>query len=139
MDNLKRYGGVVVKCGDEVLMCKRNKTGTLPGVYSIPAGHLHKDEHPLKGAKREFKEETDIDIDDDIHLCGFINRTTKDGKHNKGLMYVFLWEVDDKVYPDLENAKDGNEHTSCRYFKKDEIPKYGEKDQLNKLLKNILS
>ena len=56
MKEVKRYSGVIVKCGDEVLLCKRNATGSLPGQWSIPGGHLEKDEHPMDGVKREFEE-----------------------------------------------------------------------------------
>ena len=40
MKNMKRYSGVVVRCGDEVLLCKRNNNKELPGVWSIPAGKI---------------------------------------------------------------------------------------------------
>ena len=58
MKEVKRYSGVIVKCGDEVLLCKRNATGSLPGQWSIPGGSLEKDEHPMDGIQREFEEET---------------------------------------------------------------------------------
>jgi ADP-ribose pyrophosphatase YjhB (NUDIX family) len=138
MENIKRYGGIIVKCNNEVLLCKRNSEGELPGVWSIPAGKLDKTENVMLGAKREFHEETNINIKDNIELCGFINRTTRDGKKVKGLMYVFLWNVDKKVKPDLVNAIDGEEHTECGYFSIDNLPFDDENDQLMKLIKNIL-
>jgi ADP-ribose pyrophosphatase YjhB (NUDIX family) len=138
MENIKRYGGIIVKCNNEVLLCKRNSEGELPGVWSIPAGKLDKTENAMLGAKREFHEETNINIKDKIELCGFINRTTRDGKKVKGLMYVFLWNVDKKVKPDLVNAIDGEEHSECGYFSIDNLPFEDENDQLMKLIKNIL-
>ena len=36
----KRYVGVVVKCNNKVLLCKRNNQGSFPGMWSIPAGKL---------------------------------------------------------------------------------------------------
>lgn len=138
MENIKRYGGVIVKYKNEVLLCKRNDFGELPGVWSIPAGKLGNNENPTAGAKREFLEETNIDIQDDIELCGFINRTTRDGKNVKGLMYVFLWNVDEKKIPDLKKAKDGKEHTKCGYFGIDNLPFEDKNDQLMKLIVNIL-
>jgi ADP-ribose pyrophosphatase YjhB (NUDIX family) len=139
MENIKRYGGIIVKHKNEVLMCKRNAEGSLPGVWSIPAGKMNEDENPTAGAKREFHEETNIKVKDKIQLCGFINRTTRDGKRVKGLMYVYLWEVDKKVKPDLENAIDGDEHTECGYFGLDNLPPHDEDDKLMKLIKNILT
>lgn len=137
MQKTKRYAGIIIKCKNEVLLCKRNNEGSLPGVWSIPAGKISKNESALLGAKREFFEETNIQIDGDIKLVGFINRKTRDGQSTKGLLYVFLTEVDEKIYPDLENAKDGEEHTECGYFNENNLP-MDENDQLYILLKNIL-
>lgn len=115
--NTKRYVGVVVKCRDKVLLCKRNSQGSFPGMWSIPAGKLEENETTQEGAKREFFEETAIDIDSvDLKFIGLVPRSTRDGKKVKGLMYVYLYEVDDEIMPDLENAIDGEEHTECGYF-----------------------
>jgi len=115
--NTKRYVGVVVKCRDKVLLCKRNSQGSFPGMWSIPAGKLEENETTQEGAKREFFEETAIDIDSvDLKFVGLVPRHTRDGKKVKGLMYVYLYEVDKEVMPDLENAIDGEEHTECGYF-----------------------
>lgn len=139
MEKIKRYSGVIVKCNDEVLLCKRNFEGSLPGQWSIPAGKLNKTEAPLDGAKREFFEETNIDISNEkLKLVGFINRTTRDGSANKGLMYVFLHECNEKINPDLKNAKDGDEHLGCEYFSFENLPMKDDKDQLKILIKNIL-
>ena len=138
MENIKRYGGILVKCGKEVLLCKRNYEGSLPGVWSIPAGKLGKRENPAAGALREFFEETNLVLNDEINLVGFINRISRDGKIVKGLFYVFMTQVDEKIYPDLENAVDGSEHTECGYFDINNLP-LEKNDQLYKLIKNILS
>jgi ADP-ribose pyrophosphatase YjhB (NUDIX family) len=138
MERTKRYGGIIVKCNNEVLLCKRNNFGDLPGVWSIPAGKLGKTENALVGAKREFFEETNIEVKDNIKLVGFINRKTRDGESTKGLMYVFLYEVNEKIYPDLENAIDGEEHTECGYFTEETLP-MDKNDQLYLLIKNILN
>jgi len=136
MEKVKRYAGIIVKCKDEVLLCKRNNEGSLPGVWSIPAGKLKKTESAVLGAKREFFEETNILIEKDIKLVGFINRKTRDGISNKGLLYVFLVNVDEKIYPDLDSAKDGFEHTECGYFGENDLPMH-QNDQLHILIKNI--
>ena len=44
MKETKRYGGILVKCKNEVLLCKRNKFGSNLGSWSIPAGKLNKNE-----------------------------------------------------------------------------------------------
>lgn len=139
MENINRYSGVLIKHDDKVLLCKRNNKGSLPGAWSIPAGKIEGIETPKQGAVREFYEETNIELSDKIKLIGFINRTNRSGEKNKGLMYVFLSEVGEEVYPDLENAKDGEEHTECGYFSLEKIPIEDKNDQLSKIIKNILS
>jgi ADP-ribose pyrophosphatase YjhB (NUDIX family) len=136
--NMKRYAGILVKCGDEVLLCKRNNNGDLPGVWSIPCGHLEEGESPREGGMREFYEETNLKAKDDIKLIGMITRYTRDGIKVKGLMYVFLMEVDKKIMPDLKKAKDGKEHVDCNYFTSDELPLH-KSDQLGIIVKNLLN
>lgn len=139
MEIVKRYTGVLVKVGDEVLLCKRNNKGSLPGVWSIPAGKIDGEESPSAAAKREFFEETNNDINGSLKLIGFVNRSSRDGSEYRGLMYVFLYEPQDKVIPDLDNAKDGDEHTECGYFTLENLPFEDKNDQLFKLVQNILS
>jgi len=138
MKEVKRYSGVIVKCGNEVLLCKRNATGTLPGQWSVPCGHLEKNEHPIDGIHREFEEETNYTLDNDLKLVGFVKRYNRDGSEIKGLMYVFLMETDEKINPDLENAIDGDEHSECGYFDLENLPFDDEDDQLCRLIMRIL-
>jgi ADP-ribose pyrophosphatase YjhB (NUDIX family) len=93
----KRYSGVIVKCNDKVLLCKRNNDGSLPGEWSIPGGKIEIDETPIDGAVREFYEETNLEIVSPITLCGMLKRHTRDGKNVKGLMYTFLMETDSEM------------------------------------------
>ena len=134
----KRYVGVLVKSKDKVLLCKRNNKGSLPGEWSIPAGKVDDDESTIDGARREFFEETAIDIDDkELDFIGVIKRYTRDGEKVKGLMYVYQLNSDEELNPDLENALDGSEHTETGYFGIDNLPEpIGE--QLEKLIKIIL-
>lgn len=139
MKEVKRYSGVIVKCGDQVLLCKRNATDSLAGQWSIPCGHLEKNEHPLNGVKREFKEETNHTLDNELNLVGFVKRYNRDGSEIKGLMYVFMMETDKKINPDLEKAKDGEEHTECGYFDLKNLPFDNKDDQLCKLITRLLN
>ena len=41
---LKKYVGVLVKNGDKCLLCKRNAEGSFPGMWSLPAGKIEKNE-----------------------------------------------------------------------------------------------
>lgn len=138
MKDINRYAGVIIKYGDEVLLGKRNAQKSLPGEWSIPAGHLHKTEHPIHAAVRECYEETNIKVGNNLKLVGFINRHNREGKKNKGLMYVFLYETNKKLVPDLKNAKDGEEHSEMRYFNLENLPFDDKSGQLCKIITNIL-
>jgi ADP-ribose pyrophosphatase YjhB (NUDIX family) len=135
----KRYVGVVVKYKNKLLLCKRNSQGSYPGMWSIPCGKLEENETIEEGARREFLEETDINIDDvELKFIGLIPRHTRDGKKVKGLMYVYLLETETPLYPDLLNAIDGDEHTDCGYFTLEEIKPETSGEYFHKLAEIIL-
>ena len=136
----KRYAGVVVKCKNKVLLCKRNNQGTLPGMWSIPCGKLEDGESIEEGAKREFLEETHIDISKaDLRFSGMIPRQSRDGKKIKGIMYVYVLDVDEEITPDLENAIDGDEHTESGYFAFNEIDISKTGEYLYRLIEIVLN
>ena len=115
--NAKRYVGVIVKYEDKFLICKRNDESLGQGEWSIPAGKVDGDEKLEVSAKREFFEETAININNfELEFAGIIPRYTRDGSKMKGLMYTYIINVDKQLIPDLEEAIDGSEHTDCGYF-----------------------
>jgi ADP-ribose pyrophosphatase YjhB (NUDIX family) len=135
----QRYVGVMVKCGDKILLCKRNNLGSYPGMWSIPGGKLEDNETTQEGAIREFFEETNVDIKDkELEFIGLIPRHTRDGKKVKGLMYVYLLKVDECIEPDLENAIDGEEHTDWDYFPLGGIKPETSGEYMHKLAEIIL-
>lgn len=135
--NKKKYVGILVKYKNKCLLCKRNQEGSLPGEWSVPAGKLEKGENLLQGALREFYEETNLKIKDRIDFCGFLHRRSRDGEKLKGLLYLFITEFDKEVLPDLENAKDGEEHTECNYYEINDLPDKMSKE-LSDLIKKVL-
>lgn len=137
MGSINTISGVLVKSKNKVLLCKRAPKNTLPNMWSIPCGHLEKNEPPLVGAKREFYEETNIKLDK-INLIGFMNKVKKGENVKNKLIYVFFHENDEEILPDLNNAKDGREHSECGYFSVNEIPS-GVDDQLFNIIKKVLS
>ena len=115
--NAKRYVGVIVKCGDKFLICKRNDELLGQGEWSIPAGKIEHGEEIKISARREFFEETAININNfELEFAGIIPRYTRDGSKMKGLMYTYIINVEKQLIPDLEEAIDGSEHTDCGYF-----------------------
>jgi ADP-ribose pyrophosphatase YjhB (NUDIX family) len=122
MSEFKRYSGVLVKYKNEVLLCKRAKKESLPFQWSVPSGGIEKDENPVDAALREFKEETNIKLEKKLDLIGIISKYKNDKKTKKGLVYIFQYNSDKKLIPDLEKAKDGFEHSECGYFNQKNLP-----------------
>jgi ADP-ribose pyrophosphatase YjhB (NUDIX family) len=138
MKKIKRYSGVLVKVGNECLLCKRNSKGDLPGEWSVPAGSVEDNEHPMDAAYREFYEETNKKIKGNLKSIGFLTRKDREGIKKRGLLYLFLYEPSEKVIPDLQNAKDGNEHSMCSYFTKDNLPIKDKNSDLFRIVQKIL-
>jgi len=132
---MKRYSGIIVRFDDKYLLCKRNYKGSLPGIWSIPGGHMEDNETPENCARREFFEETNHKIDNKLNLVGFIEHTNHKNEMN-GLMYVYFYDSDYEINPDLKNAQDGDEHLSCDYFSFEDLP-LEKNDQLYKIIKKL--
>lgn len=135
----QNYSGVVVKCNNQILLCKRNSSGSFPGMWSIPAGKVEEGETTQEAAYREFFEETAIDIDDqEIRFIGIIPRHSRDGKKIKGFLYVYLLEVDEHIEPDFNVAIDGHEHVDWGYFTMNEIKPETSGEYLFKMAEIVL-
>jgi 8-oxo-dGTP pyrophosphatase MutT (NUDIX family) len=119
---MKKAAGILVISQGKCLLCKRNTSGSLPGEWSVPAGKVEKDESVLVAARREYYEETDMEIHTPLTFVGVLKRYNREGTKVRGMMYLFKTKIDAQVYPDLEIAKDGHEHTECGYFGKNELP-----------------
>jgi 8-oxo-dGTP pyrophosphatase MutT (NUDIX family) len=137
MRKFRKSAGVIIKHGDEVLLCKRSPEETLPNIWSIPAGGIESGESPGQAAIREVFEETNIELSTDLDLVGMIDTTNDDGLKT-GMMFVFLQETDDKLEPELDKASHGKEHTSCKYFKREDLPKQKRTEELRNIIKKIL-
>jgi len=131
---MRKAAGILVIRGEKCLLCKRNTEGSLPGEWSVPAGKIEDGENPADAARREFFEETNVHVDTPLYFNGVFKRFDREGKKAKGVMYVFATKAPEPIYPDLENAKDGNEHTECGYFSVDELP-----EPMNKPFRNFIS
>lgn len=137
MKKFRRSAGVIIKHGDEVLLCKRSPYETLPNIWSIPGGGIENGESPGQAAIREVHEETNIELTTDLDLVGMIDTKNEDGSKT-GMMFVFLQETKDRKNADLEKASHGKEHTTCKYFKSEDIPKQKKTKELYDIIKKIL-
>jgi ADP-ribose pyrophosphatase YjhB (NUDIX family) len=136
MEKFKKWAGIILKHKNTVLMCKRSPDKSMPNTWSIPSGKIEEEELPNKAALREFFEETDIQLEPNINFVGFITKFKKDGE-KKGHMLVFSQEIEKKIMPDLESARDGFEHTECKYFDVEELPETEQNKGLIDLIKKI--
>ena len=119
---MKKAAGILVTSNGKCLLCKRNTKGSLPGEWSVPAGGIEKGEEIPLAALREFYEETNLEIETPLYFVGVIKRYNREGTKQTGVLYLFQTDVDEELYPDLENAHDGHEHTECGYYGIDELP-----------------
>lgn len=72
--------------GDKVLLIHK-KTGLGKGLVNAPGGHIEPAETADEAAKREFKEETGLDIKE-ISQRGILRFQFKDGLGERGYVYV---------------------------------------------------
>lgn len=116
------YAGVIVKCNNKILLCKRSKKASYANSWSIPQGKVEMGENTMDGAKREFYEETNIDISNEpLKFEGVVIRTNKSDTKIKGPLFIYSIDVGEEVQPDLELAIDGHEHSDHGYFSIDEM------------------
>ena len=139
MAEFNRYSGVVVKNKDKVLLCKRSPNKTLPNEWSIPSGKVEGNETPKDAAIREFYEETNIKLKGDLNIVDILNMYKRDGETKKGLMYIYQYNTNQEINPDLKKARDGFEHTKCGYFTKTNNPLNEKNKDFKKIIMNIFN
>ena len=101
---------IVVTDKNKILLIQRSKTDDwMPLHWSFPGGHIEINESPYKAAKRELKEETNLD--GKVTYAGF--RKTKTGK-----MYIYLC---DEFKNDLQLNYEHCEKKWIEYNKIDEL------------------
>ena len=109
--------GVLVYCEStgEFLLMKRNpKAKAYPATWSVPSGesHVNQLESMDECAKREFNEETSVQIPSDNNFwC--IDRYPVDDR----MYFVFIWKVKKKFFVKLDA-----EHTEAGWFMVDNLP-----------------
>ena len=55
---MKNYAGLLIKCENRYLLCKRSAGATYPGMWSVPGGQIENNEEAEEAAVRETLEET---------------------------------------------------------------------------------
>ena len=136
---MKEVSGILVKYQKTCLLCKRAPGENLENFWSIPCGSVEKNEDILSAAIREFKEETDIRLP--INSIVYISTVLNQNKFKtiKSIMHVFGYNSDKEIKPNLKNAKDGFEHTECRYFGLKDVDDLKITPKLKEIIKKALS
>jgi mutator protein MutT len=101
---------IVVTDKSKILLIKRSNTDEwMPNHWSFPGGHIEIGEPPYKAAKRELKEETNLD--GKITYAGV--RKTKTGK-----MYIYLC---DEFKNDVKLNYEHSDHKWVEYKDIDDL------------------
>ncbi len=105
--------GVYFNEKEEVLLVKRAKEPS-KGEWCLPGGFQEIDETPLEGLKREFKEETDLDIANAFPLSTFMSPNPF--YKNVLLQGFFVESLKEGI------AKAGDDALELNFFKLSELP-----------------
>jgi ADP-ribose pyrophosphatase YjhB (NUDIX family) len=124
--------GVIIKCKNKILLCKRSENNDYSGYWSPPMGGVEENESSLDAAKREFEEETNIKI------LGGLKKIAEIKEKNKKI-YFYLKNTNKEINPNLKKAKDGFEHSECGYFNKVEIEGLKSSEKFKKVYEKILN
>ena len=125
---MKEYAGLLIKCKDRYLLCKRAEGATFPGQWSVPGGGVKSTEDPEEAAVRETMEETNIPIqaEDTAYLA-----TLTGSAHDGGNFHLYTAEIDHEQRPILDF-----EHVASGWFRLKNLPKPMEgalKDAVSKI------
>lgn len=104
--NPKPAAGMIIQRDNKFLLQKR-KIQPHKGKWSIPAGFLEIEETPRKAAKRELKEETNLEVKGEPEFIGDINLEHPDGK--RVLVSTFksdYYDCDGEMKPEKDEVEE---------------------------------
>tara|TARA_B100001146_G_scaffold103080_1_gene91214 strand:+ start:5222 stop:5605 length:384 start_codon:yes stop_codon:yes gene_type:complete len=98
--------GIIIEFEEKILLLQRPQ-----GTWAIPKGHIKEGESAYEGMLRELKEETQLEIKNNIR---FLHRT----KNKTGsILYIYHYHSDIKIIPIINK-----EHTDWGYFSLNRLP-----------------
>ena len=111
---MSEYAGLLIKCKERYLLCKRSEEAVMPGLWSVPAGEVNTNEEPDEAAVRETMEETHIPIqvEDTAYLS-----TLTGSAHDGGNFHLYTTEIEHEQRPILDF-----EHVASGWFMLKNLP-----------------
>ena len=111
---MSEYAGLLIKCKERYLLCKRSEEAVMPGLWSVPAGEVNINEEPDEAAVRETMEETHIPIqvEDTVYLS-----TLTGSAHDGGNFHLYTTEIEHEQRPILDF-----EHVASGWFMLKNLP-----------------
>ena len=76
----------IVRRGDDILIMKR-AMGLMSGAWYLPGGQLEESERPDEAARREIREETQLEVED-LRLFRAWHYRRAEGEHAVGITYT---------------------------------------------------
>jgi 8-oxo-dGTP diphosphatase len=117
-------GGLLI-VDNKVLVVKRSaKEKNFSGLYELPGGKVDFGEHPVQSLKREFMEETNLEIKIDRPYRIFTYLSHEGIRHIVEIVYVV--KLDDSI----ENIKLSDEHDDYKWLASEEIDDYKMSDDI---------
>lgn len=110
--------GVIIK-GDKILIIKRAKNDSHPGLWELPSGKREEFEKTKDAVKREVKEETGLDVEVKIPIDVFEFRTERQDEIRDATQISFLTKPLNRT-----NVKLSDEHSDYAWITKEEIENY---------------
>ena len=80
--------GVIIACGDEILLMKRSDEVYEPGTWSYPGGRVEDDEDKKSAAVREAMEETGYTIGGRMNLLHIFNDSESGFQYTTFIVHV---------------------------------------------------
>jgi len=125
MKHEKSCGAIIIK-DDKVLVLVQNT-----GLHGFPKGHMEFRENEITTAKREVKEETNIDIDIYSKLRFPIKYTMKNGVKKK-VIYFVGYPINDNPIPQHTEVKE------IKWIDIDKVEDFLESEDIKKLYKKAI-
>ena len=85
---------------DKVIICHNSR-----GFWTIPGGHIEKDEQPIDAARREIREELGVDYAGKLRIFG--SEQFKTPRNTEKINLHFVGELDEKTPIDVSQSGDG--------------------------------